>query len=456
MLALVLALAPQVLLPVQAAEYKGSCGDSVNWTLNTETGLMTISGEGAMKDYDYYNTVMPWMSNRSYVTDLVIEPGVTSVGSWTFAGFKNLTNVSLSTGLESIGSNAFTETGLTELSIPDSVTVIGDYAFSGCSSLAKLELGEGVSSIGKSAFIGCYELPAVSIPDSVTSIGSFAFDRCYALTDVKLPKNLTAIEEYAFGECTSLVRIVIPDGVKSIGNAAFLSTKITNLVLPEGLETIESGTFKGSSLVEIRIPASVTKIGNDAFYGCSDLQRIAVLNPSCTLPSNSSCFGVVGTATVYGYKDSTAHTVAMNKGYSFEVITDSNLWEDENNEPIFNQAPIVVDNPFTDVAEGRFYYNPVLWAVDKGITSGMTPTTFQPDSTCTRGQVVTFLWRTEDKPNPGSSNPFVDVKQGAFYYNAVLWAAANGVTAGMDATHFGTEQGCTRGQVVTFLYRCFA
>ena len=114
----------------------------------------------------------------------------------------------------------------------------------------------------------------------------------------------------------------------------------------------------------------------------------------------------------------------------------------------------VRSNPFTDVPEGSFFYDPVLWAVKNGITSGTTPTTFDPNGSCMRAHVVTFLWRAVGQPEPSSTvNPFVDVKPSDFYYKAVLWAVENGVTAGMDATHFGPTAYCNRAQVVTFLYR---
>ena len=111
-------------------------------------------------------------------------------------------------------------------------------------------------------------------------------------------------------------------------------------------------------------------------------------------------------------------------------------------------------NPFTDVKEGKFYYKAVLWAVEEGITKGTSATTFSPNDNCTRGHVATFLWRTLGEPNASSSaNPFTDVAQGKFYYDAVLWAAETGVTTGMTATTFEPNRACTRGQIVTFLYR---
>ena len=111
-------------------------------------------------------------------------------------------------------------------------------------------------------------------------------------------------------------------------------------------------------------------------------------------------------------------------------------------------------NPFGDVTEGTFYYSPVLWAVEKGITAGKTALTFAPKESCTRGQIVTFLWRAAGQPLPEEAdNPFADVKDAGYYYNAVLWAVENGITNGLTNTTFGPDQACTRGQVVTFLWR---
>ena len=109
---------------------------------------------------------------------------------------------------------------------------------------------------------------------------------------------------------------------------------------------------------------------------------------------------------------------------------------------------------FTDVPEGSFYYEPVLWAVRNGITNGTSATTFGPNDQCMRAHVVTFLWRAMGSPEPTrTDNPFVDVKPTDFYYKSVLWALENGITSGMDATHFGPTSYCNRAQVVTFLYR---
>ena len=116
--------------------------------------------------------------------------------------------------------------------------------------------------------------------------------------------------------------------------------------------------------------------------------------------------------------------------------------------------PTVTAHPFTDVKESAYYYKAMLWAVENGITSGTSATTFGPNENCTRSQVVTFLWRADGKPEPMSSEcPFTDIKTNSSYYKAVLWAVENGITSGTSATTFGPKNTCTRGQIVTFLYR---
>ena len=116
-----------------------------------------------------------------------------------------------------------------------------------------------------------------------------------------------------------------------------------------------------------------------------------------------------------------------------------------------------VKNPFTDLDPKAFYYDAVLWAVNAGITNGMTATTFEPQTTCTRGQIVTFIWRASGKEAAtATTHPFTDVKEGAYYYDAMLWAVENGITNGMTDTTFAPANECTRGQIVTFLYRGFA
>ena len=110
--------------------------------------------------------------------------------------------------------------------------------------------------------------------------------------------------------------------------------------------------------------------------------------------------------------------------------------------------------PFTDVPVGSYYYDAVLWAVENGITKGTSDTTFSPNATCSRAQIVAFLWRSEKSPAAGTANPFADVKSTAYYADAVLWAVKENITKGTTNTTFSPDADCTRAQIVTFLWRC--
>ena len=110
--------------------------------------------------------------------------------------------------------------------------------------------------------------------------------------------------------------------------------------------------------------------------------------------------------------------------------------------------------PFTDVPAGSYYYDAVLWAVENGIAKGTSDTTFSPNMTCTRAQIVAFLWRSEKSPAAGTANPFADVKSTAYYAGAVLWALREDITRGTTSTAFSPDADCTRAQIVTFLWRC--
>ena len=114
--------------------------------------------------------------------------------------------------------------------------------------------------------------------------------------------------------------------------------------------------------------------------------------------------------------------------------------------------PKTTECPFSDVAEDAYYYKAVLWAAENGITAGTSANTFSPDTIVTRSQFVTFLWRAAGKPEASSDNPFADIEND-YYYNAVLWAVSNGITAGTGSNTFSPLKTCTRAETVTFLYR---
>ena len=111
-----------------------------------------------------------------------------------------------------------------------------------------------------------------------------------------------------------------------------------------------------------------------------------------------------------------------------------------------------VANKFSDVKSSDWYYKAVMWAVSKNITSGTSATTFSPSKTCSRCEIVTFMWKANGKKKAAVKNPFTDVKVSDWYYEPVMWAVANGITSGVTKTTFAPKDSCTRAQVVTFLY----
>ena len=166
-----------------------------------------------------------------------------------------------------------------------------------------------------------------------------------------------------------------------------------------------------------------------------------VTAPTCTRGGYTTWTCACGDSYVDSYVEPTGHN------YEDGVCT--NCGHKENGE-----EPVEPVNPFVDVPEDGFYYESVLWAVENGITTGTTETTFDPNGKCQRAQVVTFLWRAKGCPEPTTTeNPFTDVKESDFFYKAVLWAVENGITNGTSDTEFSPYAECNRAAVVTFLYR---
>lgn len=178
----------------------GTCGDNLTWTLD-DNGTLTISGTGEMYHYD---EDAPWLGYQNSITTLVVEEGVTSIGSYAFWRCSKLANASIADSVQSFGYRAFSGcTSLTEIAIPETQTSIWSYTFSGCSSLTSIVIPSSVQEIEEGAFGGA-GLTSVVIPDSVTKIGNRAFDGCTKLTEVYIGKNVSSLYARAFAYCSSL------------------------------------------------------------------------------------------------------------------------------------------------------------------------------------------------------------------------------------------------------------
>ena len=336
-----------------------------------------------------------------------------------------------------IAKQAFLKcTTLVRVVLPDTITTIGESAFQGCTALTEINIPSGLTDMGWFLFFDCTALKNVTIPEGLTKISYGMFHGCKSLTTVTIPDGVTLIDSYAFSGCTGLVDVTIPNGVKCIGNHTFYGCKnLKTVTIPESVTFIDYNAFRECKKLEsVTIPASVTEIGSWAFAGCTKLAEVWFRGDA---PKLGERVFLGDTAAVWypQNNDTWNEDVMRNQGGKL-------TWT------------AYVPRPFDDVPVGAWYEGSLLWAMDSGITSGLTATEFGPGTDCNRAHVVTFLWRAAGCPEPASTeHPFVDVKEGDFYYKAVLWAVENGVTNGVDATHFGATKACNRAQVVTFLYR---
>ena len=261
---------------------------SLHWTLD-DAGLLTISGEGEMKYISYFSTDA-WYPYQNQIIDVVILPGVTSIGYNAFFGCGSLLSVTIPEGVTAIGYSAFSGcSGLTNVAIPESVTTIDDAAFSNCSSLTSMTIPKSVTSIGYNAFYCCRSLARVTIPESVTSIGNGAFSGCSSLTSVTLPESVTSTSIFAFSGCSSLTSVTLPESLTSIGDYTFSGcNSLTSVTIPESVLSIGHGAFSDcTSLTDTVIPESVTSIGNGVFSGCSSLTGIWVSESNTAYSSDT-------------------------------------------------------------------------------------------------------------------------------------------------------------------------
>ena len=320
---------------------------------------------------------------------------------------------------------------------------------------------------------GCFgKNTVITVPASiagypVNTIASGAFSSNAYLEELNLPDTITKIESGA-----------IADGIKVIYNC---NTPYPSLVVPEILRG-------GTDLPTDPVPSDSDNQGNtgttddnDNHGDSDDTSDIGVggevikeddldIDDEDNNPADTEQQGEKDPVTPISFDD-----VPDGTWY-----TDAVLWAVDNGITngignnlfgplsVCNRAQIVTflwraagqpkatgSNPFTDVKQDDYFYDAVLWAVENGVTTGTSEITFAPGASCTRAQIVTFLWRASGKPESDGAQNFVDVESGSYYEKAVTWAVNNNITLGTDADHFSPSNNCNRAQAVTFLYRTF-
>lgn len=234
----------------------GNCGatgdgSGVTWLLtdNTDgssTYTLTISGSGAMKDFQF-GSHQPWYSFQKQITSVVISSGITSIGNSAFALFANLTHVDIADSVISIGLDAFFYcSSLTDITIPQSVKYIGPMAFYHCTNLSSITLSNNIISIGNGAFSECTTLTSITIPGSVTSIGSNVFDGCTSLNDIRYSGTSESVISALSGYVPTLVTFNYGDKVPEAKRMITVSVKTgETLTAPTTIPTVSGYEFKG-------------------------------------------------------------------------------------------------------------------------------------------------------------------------------------------------------------------
>ena len=276
---------------------------------------LTITGSGAMPDFDFPNgNLAPWWNYEAL--------GMNALSEIDFDIKGNLKRVIIGDGVTNVGDYAlFFLPAATQVTLPDSVTSIGRYGIAMCSKLTGLSIPKGVTGIGDFGLAG-NGLTAITLPDGLQSLGRGAFDSCASLTNTTLPAAITAVPGKCFADCTKLLNVKYAGTVTAIGDLAFESCKaLTAAPIPETVTAIDKAAFTGcTALTDVTIPAGVSTIPEDCFRGCTALADID-LPGTVTHVGYNAFTGCAALKDVRCYGAAPAVEPGNSEAHSFEPAT---------------------------------------------------------------------------------------------------------------------------------------
>lgn len=274
-----------ILNSFMTAATSGDFGENncLHWNVSI-TGKLTISGTGAMPNFDFpKGNLAPWWNydalgviTKIGIKSVDIKDGVTNVGDYALFLLPDATQITLPDSVTRIGRYGIAMCSkLTGMSIPKSVTEIGDFGLAG-DGLTAVTLPDGLQSLGRGAFDACASLSGITLPAAITAVPGKCFANCTKLLNVKYAGTVTAIGERAFEGCKSLTKAPIPETVTELGASAFTGcTALTDVTLPAGVAAIPDGCFQGcTALKDMKLPGTVTSVGHNAFTGCTALKDV--------------------------------------------------------------------------------------------------------------------------------------------------------------------------------------
>ena len=376
---------------VVASGYCGAEGDGDNlkWTL-TSDGTLTISGTGAMADYDWSDNMAPWLGNKENITSLVLEDGITKIGASAFNDCINIKGTLVLPGtVKEIGPWAFIRCeGLTgDLNIPEGVITVGFNAFFGCGFDGSLVI-PGTVKYGYSPFSGCTKLKKIVVSEDSNSYatdGEFLYnkDKTEIVTgiskpegDLVIPEGVVSIGRNAFNSKEYNGKLVLPSTIKRIDVEAFAgcSRFLGNLVLPEGLETIETYAFSGADISgDIIIPETVKYIGSNIITCTTNIDKILFKGDAPEVESDSFPEGKI----LYYVEGKSGWTSPTWNGYTTAT------WDPESGE---TEEPDIIASGYCG-AEGDGKNR--IWTLDKNGTLTISGTGAMADCS-------TDLWQNYD------------------------------------------------------------
>ena len=292
------------------AATEGDFGENncLHWEVTTGVisgKTLTISGNGAMPDFDFPNgNLAPWWNYEALgmltsfgnfklegeLKKVVIKDGVTNVSNYALFLLPAATQITLPDSVTSIGRYGIGMCSkLTGMSIPKAVTEIGDFCLAG-NGLTAVTLPDGLQSLGRGAFDTCTSLTNTTLPAAITAVPGKCFADCTKLLNVKYAGTVTAIGDLAFESCKALTAAPIPETVTEIGASAFTGcTALTDVTIPAGVTAIPDGCFQGcTALTDMKLPGTVTSVGHNAFTGCTALKDVRCYGaPPTVEPGNS-------------------------------------------------------------------------------------------------------------------------------------------------------------------------
>ena len=292
------------------AATEGDFGENncLHWEVTTGVisgKTLTISGNGAMPDFDFPNgNLAPWWNYEALgmltsfgnfklegeLKKVVIKDGVTNVSNYALFFLPAATQVTLPDSVTRIGRYGIAMCSkLTGMSIPKAVTEIGDFGLAG-DGLTAVTLPDGLQSLGRGAFDTCASLTNTTLPAAITAVPGKCFADCTKLLNVKYTGTVTAIGDLAFESCKALTAAPIPETVTEIGASAFTGcTALTDVTLPAGVTAIPEDCFRGcTALKDMKLPGTVTSVGHNAFTGCTALKDVRCYGAAPTVePGNS-------------------------------------------------------------------------------------------------------------------------------------------------------------------------